>query len=89
MGDWSQVSNEALARTEDAARLYIDRAATASPKLDARRRVYYRARHGKTVSKPGDPMPFIWQHDVMHEDETPYGASEMALIQSFEGKEMR
>lgn len=34
-------------------------------------------------------MPFIWQHDVMHEDGTPYGASEMALIQSFEGKEMR
>jgi len=34
-------------------------------------------------SKPGDPMPAIWQHDVLHEDGSPYNPKEMELVGSF------
>jgi hypothetical protein len=31
-------------------------------------------------SKPGDPMPDVWQHDVFHPDGQPYDAREIELI---------
>jgi len=35
-------------------------------------------------SEPGAPMPDVWQHDVLHEDGTPYDANEMELLASFD-----
>jgi hypothetical protein len=37
-------------------------------------------------SKPGDPMPAIWQHDMMHADGTPFDPREIELVGSFEFK---
>ena len=34
-------------------------------------------------SKPGDPMPSIWQHDLLHEDGTPYDSRELELVNAF------
>lgn len=34
-------------------------------------------------SKPGDPMPEVWQHDVFHPDGRPYDPKEIELIKSF------
>lgn len=34
-------------------------------------------------SKPGDPDPEIWQHDILHPDGTPYDPAEIPLIRSF------
>ncbi|MBO3842286.1 MAG: cellulase family glycosylhydrolase [Candidatus Brockarchaeota archaeon] len=31
-------------------------------------------------SKPGDPPPRVWQHDLLHPDGTPYDASEIELL---------
>jgi hypothetical protein len=33
-------------------------------------------------SKPGDPPPAIWQHDVLHPDGTPYDSAEMELVRA-------
>jgi len=35
-------------------------------------------------SKPGDPMPAVWQHDTFHADGTLYDAREMELLRAFE-----
>ena len=34
-------------------------------------------------SKPGDPMPAIWQHDLLHADGRPYDPKELELVTSF------
>jgi hypothetical protein len=34
-------------------------------------------------SKKGDPMPKIWQHDMLHPDGRPYDAKEIELIRRF------
>ena len=34
-------------------------------------------------SKPGDPMPEVWQHDVFHADGTPYDAKEFELLRQY------
>ena len=34
-------------------------------------------------SKPGDPLPTVWQHDTFNEDGTPYDTKEMALLGAF------
>jgi len=34
-------------------------------------------------SKPGDPMPDVWQHDVFRPDGTPYEPQEIELIRDF------
>ena len=34
-------------------------------------------------SKPGDPVPAVWQHDVYHPDGRPYDAGELALVRAF------
>ena len=31
-------------------------------------------------SKPGDPMPALWQHDLFHPDGTPYSAGEVGVF---------
>lgn len=33
-------------------------------------------------SKPGDPMPEVWFHDIFHEDGTPYSEAEIEFIKS-------
>lgn len=33
-------------------------------------------------SKPGDPMPDVWFHDIFHEDGTPYSEAEVEFIKS-------
>ena len=38
-------------------------------------------------SERGAPVPRIWQHDVFHEDGTPYDAREMELVGSFQFRE--
>jgi hypothetical protein len=35
-------------------------------------------------SKKGDPMPKVWQHDMLHPDGRPYDAKEIELIRKFE-----
>jgi len=35
-------------------------------------------------SKKGDPMPKVWQHDILHSDGTPYDTSEIGLIRSWQ-----
>jgi hypothetical protein len=35
-------------------------------------------------SKPGDPMPEVWQHDIFHEDGTLYDSEEIDLIRKFD-----
>jgi len=35
-------------------------------------------------SKRGDPMPKVWQHDMLHPDGRPYDAKEIELIRKFE-----
>ena len=34
-------------------------------------------------SKKDDPVPAVWQHDVMHSDGTPYDASEFDLLRQY------
>ena len=34
-------------------------------------------------SRPGDPMPAVWQHDVFHKDGKAYDPSELALVSAF------
>jgi hypothetical protein len=34
-------------------------------------------------SKKGDPMPEVWQHDVLHPDGTPYHGSEFDLLRRY------
>ena len=38
-------------------------------------------------SKRGTPVPKIWQHDVFHQDGTPYDTREMELVGSFDFRE--
>ena len=38
-------------------------------------------------SKPGDPIPTVWQHDTFHDNGTPYDANEMTLLASFDFRE--
>jgi hypothetical protein len=38
-------------------------------------------------SKPGDPMPDVWQHDVFYPDGRPYDASEIQLVRTFTFRE--
>ena len=33
-------------------------------------------------SKPGDPMPEVWFHDIFTEDGVPYSQSEIDFIKS-------
>jgi len=35
-------------------------------------------------SKPGDPRPAVWQHDLFYEDGRPYDPKEIKLVKSFE-----
>jgi hypothetical protein len=35
-------------------------------------------------SKKGDPMPKVWQHDVLHPDGTPYDPAEIDLIRAWQ-----
>ncbi|MDW8030080.1 MAG: 1,4-beta-xylanase, partial [Armatimonadota bacterium] len=37
-------------------------------------------------SKPGDPPPKIWQHDLLHPDGTPFDPEEFELIQHWAKK---
>jgi hypothetical protein len=34
-------------------------------------------------SKPGDPMPAVWQHDVLHPNGRPYDESDIELVRGF------
>lgn len=37
-------------------------------------------------SKPGDPPPKIWQHDLLHPDGTPFDPAEVELLREWAGK---
>lgn len=39
-------------------------------------------------SKPGDPIPKIWQHDLLHPDGTPFDPEEIELIQYWAKKQI-